>query len=460
MCEKQEGISIYDPTVIKREAKCWAVFKDLASQPVRLMRSPPGSGKTSFGVLMQNFAAAAGHEVHLLSMSTWAETQSVHAWWHAVTGTPMATALNPTMGERRTFIIDEAQLLYQLSEDDPFWRALKAINAASPEGPGAQPRVQVLLLAVYAVRAHADHLGAPIELPAAYSMSTLRLDSEEVAAFFRAFNETCEAKGHPRIPPGLQEAMQRVCNSHVGLLRACVRAFCNAFKTRAPVSAEQEADFAAAQLVNLGADLTLRALPELSRVQPAEAAVIRRVSLAGAEGIELTETELVSFPRRLVTAGVFDMASSGSCTRVAFSSPAMRTHAAPPVQCSPSFAAPRERLVHWGQLRPRRGQVHGAFGFGRVCLHRSFWIPAGTAVSDVFLCVSATVSAAPAACGRYSSSVSPYGIIAFIGTLLLPLLASPTAALRSRQCRKGFPLALITVKLFSLAERAATSIFT
>jgi hypothetical protein len=329
MRDQVEGVSIYDPTVVMREDKCKAVFSALSTQPVRLVRSPPGSGKTSLGTLLKHFAARAGHKVQVLDMNRWRSSsrKPLEEFWKARTGVDMDEALDPEQGEQRTFIIDEAQLLYNLGQDHPFWRALKAVNASTAEAPRRAPRVQVLLLAVYGLRARADQVGTPIEIPSAFSMSLLRLDPTEVKAFFGAYNATCEDKGYPPISRNLQAAMQRVCNSHVGLLRACVRLFRSTFKDATEVSPEQEAEFAASRLVNLGSNHDLRALPVISHVQQAEAVEIRRVALAGEEGIELTETELRDFPTTLLTAGLFDMEPVGSNVVVRFSSPAMRTHA-------------------------------------------------------------------------------------------------------------------------------------
>jgi len=325
MRDQVEGVSIHDPTVIMREAKCKEVFRALSTQPVRLVRSPPGSGKTSLGTLLKRYT---GQKVQMIDLNRWIVSgKPLEEFWKARTGTDMADALDPEQGEHRTFIIDEAQFLYKLGQDHPFWRALKTINATAPETPRTAPRVQVLLLAVYGLRARSDQVGTPIEIPSAFSMSLLRLDQQELQAFFGAYNTTCLDMGYPPISSNMQEAMQRVCNSHVGLLRACVRMFRSTFKGAASVSSEDEADFAASRLVNLGSNLDLRALPALKNLQPAEAVEIRRVALAGEAGVELTDTELRDFPRNLITAGVFDMEPVGSSVIVRFSAPVMRTHA-------------------------------------------------------------------------------------------------------------------------------------
>lgn len=276
------------------------------------VRRRPASGKTSFGTLMQLVGTRSGRKVDRLSMNIWvASRQSLQDFWQQRTGSDMAEALHPHQGQQRLFIIDSSQWLYALGMQHPFWQALKAINAA-----GSGSRVQVLLLA-------AQCSGAPLQIQSPYSLSLLRLHAAELATFFAAYNSTCIGKGYPCITPLLQEAMQRICDGHVGVLRTLVRQFCACFQGLASITPEQEADFAARCLSHAAA--CGRAFPHLGTVTPAQAAAIRDVMLAGRDGLILRTAELRRIPRAFIASGVFAYESVGSV--VAFPTPAMRSHA-------------------------------------------------------------------------------------------------------------------------------------
>jgi hypothetical protein len=219
-----ENVSLCDPTVVLRAAKCRGI--SLASQPVRLLTSPPRSGKTSLGTLLAHHASAAGQTVHVLDLSLMLGARlGFENFWRLKTGVSSAEFLDPAVGLSRTFILDEAQVQNSLGQDHPFWRLQKAVNAAPGEAPGTAPRVQVLLLAMYSVQARRDQLDAPIAIPSPGTLSLLELDDSEVEVFYVAFNSTCEEHGCPPTSPALQLAMQLVFSRHVGLLRACVRLF-------------------------------------------------------------------------------------------------------------------------------------------------------------------------------------------------------------------------------------------
>ena len=319
---RAEGITLADPTIILRAAKCAAIFSALELQPLRLLRSPPASGKTSLAALL-----AASAPVTRVVTSTTA-LDALHATsaqfedlWLKWTGMPMTEALNPNTGPLRTFVIDEAQLLFPLGADSQFWTLLKKINGAPTS------RVQVLLLAVYGLRARNDQLASPIEISAPWSLSFLALSDTEVDELFAAFNSTCALHGCPPITVAIRAAMQRLCGQHVGLLRRCEILFQDYFKGKSLLTPEDEGDFSAGPLAMLGSAGDLRALPSLHDLNPAEVAVVLRVASAGPGGLTVTGAEVSIFPSGLVTAGVVDLESHFSGFVVRFSSPAMRGNA-------------------------------------------------------------------------------------------------------------------------------------
>jgi len=246
---------------------------------LRLLRASPASGKSSLAALLAT-SALCTHKVTAFSALQAAE-KPIESLWEKLTGMSMSDALDPSAGPDRTYVIDEAQTLYSLGADSPFWRLLKVINSA-PES-----HVKVLLLAVYGLRARRDQLAIPLEIAQPWSLSFILLSDAEVDEFFAAFNSTCTLHGCPPIPASMQAAMQRICGRHVGLLRRSVLLFQDHFKGRSVVTPTDEGDFNSDSLMMLGSSGELRALPSLLDLSRAEADVILRVAIAGPEGLTI-----------------------------------------------------------------------------------------------------------------------------------------------------------------------------
>ena len=317
---RADGIDLADPTIIRRTKNCAEIFDCLGEQPLRLLRSPPASGKTSLAALLANNAPSNRKVISFSALE--AAGQPFENLWAKLTGVSMTDALDHRRGPLRTYVIDEAQILYTLGPDSPFWQLLKVINGATTSF------VQVLLLAVYGLRARRDQLATPLEFSAVpWSLSFLALSDAEVAEFFAAFNISCSMHGCPPIPTSLQDTMQRVCGRHVGLLRRCVLLFQDHFKGKEGVNSEDEGDFNTGSLMMLGSAGELRALPSLVDLCTIEAEIILRVASAGSQGLTLTDTVILIFPASLVTAGVVDLEPQHSGMVVRFSSPAMHAHA-------------------------------------------------------------------------------------------------------------------------------------
>jgi hypothetical protein len=313
------------------------VFKDLASQQVRLLRAPPGSGKTALGRLLVT-AASPGRLVKVLNANAFirmgADT-TAEQLWAAELGESMSQGLAPREGPLRTYIIDEVQLLYALGPDSSFWRAVKEVATTTP----GECRVQLMLMGAHGLQG-SKLVGTPIELRCPWSLKLLLLSEAEVSELFVAFNSTCSDHGYPAVSRTLQLAMERVCGRHVGLLRAALRLFMSTFKGTAAVTRDQEAEFIAAQLVSMGRGTDLRALPRLADTSAAERAVLVRVALAGPDGLQLDGAELIV--PRLLAAGVLDLESRGYAQPgvLRFSSPAMRAHALFNLGKRPELALP------------------------------------------------------------------------------------------------------------------------
>lgn len=318
------------------------VFASLTEQSVRLLRAPPGSGKTALGRLLIA-AAPPGRTVKVLNANAFTrmgEGTTAEQLWTAEMGESMAEALNPRRGPLRTYIIDEVQLLYALGPDSSFWRAVKQVASTDP----AECRVQLLLMGTYGLQG-GKLLGTPVELRSPWSLKLLLLSEAEVSELFGAFNSTCGAQGYPAVSRSLQLAMERVCGRHVGLLRAALRLFMITFKNAGTVTRDQEAEFTASELVSMGRGADLRALPRLAGVSKDEKAILVKVALAGHSGLPLQGAE-VTVPPRLVSAGVLDVESlgPGQPDVLRFPSPAMRAHALYNLGVRPELALPAKAL--------------------------------------------------------------------------------------------------------------------
>jgi hypothetical protein len=340
--DRTDNIDVTDPTLVRRKETCAMVFSGLAEQPVRLLRSPPGSGKTALGELLVA-SAPPGRTVKMLNANAFVrmgEGTTVEQLWAAKMGGSMAEALDPTQGPLRTYIIDEVQLLYALGADSSFWRAVKEVASTDPN----KCKVQLLLMGTYGLQG-GKLVGTPIELRSPWSLQLLLLDEAEISELFGAFNMTCRAHGYPAVSRSLQLAMERVCGRHVGLLRAALRLFMIAFKGVGAVTRDQEAEFTASQLVSMGRGSDLRALPRLASVSTDEKAILVQVALAGHHGLRLEGAEL-TVPPRLVSAGILDVESPGPGQPdvLRFPSPAMRAHALFNLGVRPELALPAEVL--------------------------------------------------------------------------------------------------------------------
>lgn len=319
-----DNIDITDPTVVRRKEKCAFIFTSLDEQPVRLLRAPPGSGKTSLGELLIA-AAPPGRKVVEVNVADLSNSGLALAdFWADQTGEEMAEALNPLKGEFRTYIVDEVQMLCNLGPDAPFWRAVKKIVSTAPR----KCRVQMLLMGAYGLQG-SKLVGTPIEFRSPWSLELLLLDDAEISEFFGAYNSTCRAHRYPPVPELLQRTMQRVCGRHVGLLREALRLFTLRFKYSADVTSAQQAEFASSELICMGRGGGLRALPLLKAVSKSDKAVLVKVALAGPSGLRIEGSEVLTLPQRLLAAGVLDIesASTGAVSVLRFSSPAMRAHA-------------------------------------------------------------------------------------------------------------------------------------
>jgi len=150
---------------------------------VGLVRGPPSSGKTSLGILSDS-ASKQGFQVHLLTLLGWISRQPIEKYLQERGLPPSATwaSLKNTI-----IIIDEAQLLYSLGADHPFWRQIKRIRQ---EDGGCC----VLFLGMYGESRDGYLTSTPITFPLVLGLETLRLTREEFDEFFAMYSTTEKGK--------------------------------------------------------------------------------------------------------------------------------------------------------------------------------------------------------------------------------------------------------------------------
>lgn len=97
-----DGITVSDATVLLRKRKCADVYRMLNSQAVRILRSPPESGKTSLVSLLL-FNRPFWRLSFRVDLSGWhAQTASLEDYWLERTGESLVSSLDPYSGRFRT----------------------------------------------------------------------------------------------------------------------------------------------------------------------------------------------------------------------------------------------------------------------------------------------------------------------------------------------------------------------
>jgi hypothetical protein len=321
-----DGVNLDDATILRRTDKCRVVFEALNNQAVRILRSPPGSGKSSLAMLLQ--ATGCPRAVTVIDLSFWdVRRDTLDIFWERKFKLPIRAFLDPTEGEDRTFIIDEAQKTFHLGRDHSFWEAVKSINLVKPQHGS---RVQVLLLGVYCVfsppgSGSVPLFATPVDIHDAWSLSFLSLDDDEIVELFYAYNATCSEYLRPPVPISLQNTMCHLCGSHVGLLHYALVRYASIFRDHSvAISKSEEAAFIREHLLKLGFGEKLRSLPELDELSPQYAYWLRQAALRGPDGY-LVITNSDSSLAKLIGAGVFDYDVTSRYLR--FSSPLMQSSA-------------------------------------------------------------------------------------------------------------------------------------
>ena len=324
---RSDGVVIDDCTVLRRSRKCKEVFASLKTQAVRLLRSPPGSGKTSLATLLLRHQPLLRQCIRV-DLSTWnPEIKTLDVFWLERTNDCISNSLDPHLGVPRTIVVDEAQKTYNLSKQHSFWASLKGISALEKQSTSL---AQVLLLGVYAVQRSrgldtVSIANTPITIPNGWSLSFLHLDKPEVTEFFKLYNDSCGEHLRPVVSKKLQFIINHLCGYHVGLLRCAIHRFAESFKDHpCPLTLQEETYFIQCELLLLGACGTIRALPRLDLLSIGDASWISQTALAGPKGLRLVAAPNSDLTR-LIQIGMFDYDEES--LKVRFSSQLMQTQA-------------------------------------------------------------------------------------------------------------------------------------
>ncbi len=108
-----------------RKHTCKKLYKNLAAQRAVLWRSPSFSGKTWMSRQYMEYLQSRGEKVFRLSLLRWTDNSGFEEYWKKQVGCTWEEATESSC----TIIIDEAQMLYPLTEDHIFWRSVKAIQS-------------------------------------------------------------------------------------------------------------------------------------------------------------------------------------------------------------------------------------------------------------------------------------------------------------------------------------------
>lgn len=131
LTHRLDGVTVSDATVLLRQRKCADVYLMLKSQAVRILRSPPESGKTSLVTLLL-LNKPFWRLSFRVDLSGWqAQTTSLEDYWQKCTGASLESSLDPYSGRSRTYLIDEAQKTFALGPGHVFWEAIKHINVVA-----------------------------------------------------------------------------------------------------------------------------------------------------------------------------------------------------------------------------------------------------------------------------------------------------------------------------------------
>ncbi|KYQ91845.1 hypothetical protein DLAC_07649 [Tieghemostelium lacteum] len=206
---KNEGIhNLQSPLTLFREELCMKVLKHLDTNNVTLIRSPPFTGKTSFGQIFHEYLKKTKQKVYIRRVSViWLEYDGVENFqnsWKMYTGRTFSDWFKFAKSNDVYFILDEVQVLYDtsLAIYDLFWNKIKS----------SFHRITILMLAGYGEKLGSQH-STPISLPHYEDPQILFLKLSE-------YHELCKVytKIHFPIPEHAISVIWAESGGHIGII--------------------------------------------------------------------------------------------------------------------------------------------------------------------------------------------------------------------------------------------------
>ncbi|KAL6044349.1 Penicillin acylase family protein [Balamuthia mandrillaris] len=270
-----EGVNLLNPVITHRTNTCDSILSELSYYKAGLVRAPPYSGKTSLAILLRERLSLQGkYTVFAVSMLAWAERsgsveKTLEHWLPPIDSWPFRT--------NTVIIIDEAQLLYPLGSNHPFWRTIKMIQQ------NAQGSCYVLLIASYGERVPANTDGSPASTPISFSYSPalelVSLTKAEYDEFLDNYSKKSWIGHYLSLSTVSKERIFNLTNGHAGLVRETLLALERKFSPNAKGGpAPTDSDVMAFLLSNayISQISSTRAVPTI-QVEEMEVEVLKHV---------------------------------------------------------------------------------------------------------------------------------------------------------------------------------------
>lgn len=218
---------------------------EMNNSRVILLRSPPESGKSTLGILLQRYLVRKGRNAVYLSMLSlrgdrqWAlqSDAGFDIFWKERTGKTLGEFVSSNF--QMDIIIDEVQLLYG-NVMPSFWFTLKDLKSGT-----RNPHLRILLMSMYGeedcpedhtVKDDSDFIPSPSGYMVTFCLQDLRLPRIEFDEFAARF------VNHMRgifiytdldfkIPKEVCDAVYKATAGHVGLVRHSFRILADGFRS-------------------------------------------------------------------------------------------------------------------------------------------------------------------------------------------------------------------------------------
>lgn len=187
-----------------KEARLRTILDSIIEKRATLLRAPPGSGKTTFGEVVGEYAATQGMKiVDIFGTETFDSFEKI---WDSVTGGDdwnLVTQINePTL-----VIIDEAQTLYDMAKFHSLWIMVKKLLTKNSP-------VCFLFLATYGAEAVLQV--SPISFDYEFGLRSLRLRPSEAKSLAQKY---ADWHGGMTLTEDIVEGLYNLSGGYAGIFR-------------------------------------------------------------------------------------------------------------------------------------------------------------------------------------------------------------------------------------------------